>query len=146
MSTRTILLCLLAIAASLSLAMCGGESPLSPSSAPMARVDDAPDVTGVVTSAANARGGVPKVTICHIPPGNPDNAHEITVGEPAVPAHLAHGDTMGACQAEEPPGVCGGDCSAFDLADPADAICCEEREDCGLGFDPIREDFACVAN
>jgi hypothetical protein len=42
-------------------------------------------------------GGVPKVTICHIPPGNPENAHEITVGAPAVPAHLAHGDLVGSC-------------------------------------------------
>lgn len=43
-----------------------------------------------------------KVTICHIPPGNPANAHEITVASPAVVnAHMKHGDTMGAC----PPGV-----------------------------------------
>ena len=36
-----------------------------------------------------------KVTICHIPPGNPDNAHAITVGAPAVPAHVAqHGDVV----------------------------------------------------
>jgi hypothetical protein len=38
-----------------------------------------------------------KVTLCHVPPGNPDNAHTITVGAPAVPAHLAHGDTLGPC-------------------------------------------------
>lgn len=39
-----------------------------------------------------------KVTICHRPPGNPDNAHTITVGEPAVQAHLRnHGDTLGPC-------------------------------------------------
>jgi hypothetical protein len=41
--------------------------------------------------------GVEKVTICHIPPGNPDHAHTITVGAPAVSAHLAHGDTLDAC-------------------------------------------------
>jgi hypothetical protein len=41
--------------------------------------------------------GGTEVTICHIPPGNPDNAHTITVGAPAVPAHLAHGDTLGPC-------------------------------------------------
>jgi hypothetical protein len=46
---------------------------------------------------------VEKVTICHIPPGNPENAHTITVGAPAVEAHLTqHGDSIGAC--EEPPG------------------------------------------
>jgi|SRR5918998_435598 hypothetical protein len=38
-----------------------------------------------------------KVTICHIPPGNPDNAHTIRVSENAVDAHLAHGDTLGKC-------------------------------------------------
>ena len=38
-----------------------------------------------------------QVTICHIPSGNPANAHTITVGASAVPAHLAHGDTLGAC-------------------------------------------------
>ena len=38
-----------------------------------------------------------KVTLCHIPPGNPANAHTITVGEPAMRAHLAHGDYLGPC-------------------------------------------------
>jgi hypothetical protein len=38
-----------------------------------------------------------KVDICHIPPGNPSNAHTITVSTSAVKAHLAHGDTMGEC-------------------------------------------------
>jgi hypothetical protein len=32
-------------------------------------------------------------TICHIPPGNPANAHLITIGSPAVRAHLDHGDS-----------------------------------------------------
>ena len=38
-----------------------------------------------------------KVTLCHIPPGNPGNAKTITVGASAVAAHLAHGDTLGPC-------------------------------------------------
>jgi len=38
-----------------------------------------------------------KVTICHRPPGNPSNAHTISVGEPATAAHLKHGDHLGAC-------------------------------------------------
>jgi len=38
-----------------------------------------------------------KVTICHIPPGNPDARHTLTIDGSAWPAHQAHGDTMGAC-------------------------------------------------
>ena len=56
--------------------------------------------TGSAQSQAFGYGyGAGKVTICHIPPGNPGNAHTITVGAPAVSAHLAHGDTLGACAA-----------------------------------------------
>lgn len=38
-----------------------------------------------------------KLLLCHYPPGNPGNRHEICVGWPAKPAHLAHGDTLGTC-------------------------------------------------
>lgn len=39
-----------------------------------------------------------KELICHIPPGNPDNAHTICVGAPAVAPHQRlHGDTLGPC-------------------------------------------------
>ncbi|HLP51394.1 MAG TPA: T9SS type A sorting domain-containing protein [Chitinophagales bacterium] len=43
-----------------------------------------------------------KVLICHIPPGNPANSHTLSVSANAIPAHLAHGDVLGACGA-----VCG---------------------------------------
>ena len=39
--------------------------------------------------------------ICHVPPGNRKNMHTIQVGEPAIDAHLAHGDMLGACPGEE---------------------------------------------
>ena len=39
-----------------------------------------------------------RVAICHVPPGNPDNTHTITVSINAVPAHLAHGDYCGPCE------------------------------------------------
>jgi hypothetical protein len=40
-----------------------------------------------------------KVTICHIPPGNPAERHTITVDESAVAAHvIEHGDYIGPCQ------------------------------------------------
>lgn len=38
-----------------------------------------------------------KVTICHIPPGNPGNAHTISVSPNAVDTHLRHGDHCGEC-------------------------------------------------
>ena len=41
--------------------------------------------------------GADDVAICHVPPGNPNQAHLIVVGRPAVAAHLAHGDNLGAC-------------------------------------------------
>jgi hypothetical protein len=48
--------------------------------------------------AVNAGSDNEKVTICHIPPGNPDNRHEITVSIFAVPAHvMLHGDNLGTC-------------------------------------------------
>lgn len=43
-----------------------------------------------------------KVAICHLPPGNPDNAQNLNVNENAVKAHLAHGDWIGACAACDP--------------------------------------------
>jgi hypothetical protein len=44
-------------------------------------------------------GGGNKVTICHVPPGNPDNAHTIRVGENAAARHLDRhaGDFEGRC-------------------------------------------------
>lgn len=38
-----------------------------------------------------------RVTICHKPPGNPENSHTLQVGKSAVQAHLNHGDSMGEC-------------------------------------------------
>jgi hypothetical protein len=44
----------------------------------------------VKKSAAQQQYGQPKVTICH-------KGHTITIAQPALPAHLAHGDTVGPC-------------------------------------------------
>lgn len=38
-----------------------------------------------------------KVYMCHIPPGNPSNAHTISISTNAIAAHLAHGDQLGQC-------------------------------------------------
>lgn len=39
-----------------------------------------------------------KVTICHIPPGNPENRRTLQVGRNALQAHLDHGDHEGPCE------------------------------------------------
>ncbi|MCZ6654091.1 MAG: right-handed parallel beta-helix repeat-containing protein [Planctomycetota bacterium] len=39
-----------------------------------------------------------RVTICHLPPGNLNNARTIIVNMRALPAHLAHGDFCGPCE------------------------------------------------
>ena len=46
-----------------------------------------------------------KCTICHVPPGNPPNAHTITVGCSAVQAHLRNhpGDCLGPCPCQPTP-------------------------------------------
>lgn len=43
-----------------------------------------------------------KVTICHFPPGNPDNGQTIEIDTSALSAHLVHGDTIGACVSTPP--------------------------------------------
>ena len=58
-------------------------------------------VLGAAAAFADSAG---KVDICHIPPGNPDNAHVINVSVHAIPAHLAHGDTLGECGGGGPVG------------------------------------------
>ena len=41
--------------------------------------------------------GKNKKSVCHYPPGNPENFHSICISSNAVPAHLAHGDVLGEC-------------------------------------------------
>jgi len=48
-------------------------------------------------SVASAQYQYGKVTICHVA-GKSGQDVTITVAAPAVPAHLAHGDTVGACR------------------------------------------------
>jgi hypothetical protein len=48
-------------------------------------------------------GNTKKTTICHVPPGNPANAHTLCIGNPAVSPHIHHhGDYVGPCKAEIP--------------------------------------------
>lgn len=49
-----------------------------------------------VVSVANS--GAQKLELCHVPPGDPSDAHTITVGLRAAESHLAnHDDSLGAC-------------------------------------------------
>jgi hypothetical protein len=73
---------------------------------------------GVISGNALAGN---KVTICHIPPGNPDNAHAITISRSALSAHLAHGDTVGFCSSGS------GNSTVASLAGPQFTIC-DDRE------------------
>ena len=41
-----------------------------------------------------------KVLVCHIPPGNPANAHTISISEDDVDDHLDHGDFLGDCDGD----------------------------------------------
>lgn len=35
-----------------------------------------------------------EISVCHVPPGNPGNCHEITISVNALDAHLDHGDLV----------------------------------------------------
>ena len=65
----------------------GPNGGVSQDVAPVAAIAIAPALLPATTS----------LTICHIPPGNPGNAHTITVDVASWPAHQAHGDYQGAC-------------------------------------------------
>ena len=52
--------------------------------------------------APGAMAQAPRVDICHIPPGNPDNPQSITISENALSTHLDHGDSLGACESAQP--------------------------------------------
>lgn len=88
---------------------------------------------------STAFGGATKVDLCHIPPGDPDNFHTISINEKAVPSHIRHGDTLGVCEdIEEPPvNLC--TCFTTDTAaemdkiDPSDL---GEVDACDTDFDP----------
>ena len=49
-------------------------------------------VSGAFSSFTNSANN--KITICHIPPGNPGNCHEITISVNGLNAHLGHDDTF----------------------------------------------------
>jgi len=46
---------------------------------------------------AQGNSGKTRLTICHVPPGNPDARRTMTVPESAWGAHESHGDALGPC-------------------------------------------------
>lgn len=69
-----------------------------------------------------------KITMCHLPPGNPANAHTISVGPPAFKAHLAHGDYLGACGPVSCIGEDDGPCSS--TRDCCEGLTCDQSSLC----------------
>ena len=91
--------------------------------------------------------GEKKVTLCHFPPGNSDAPHTISVGEPAVPAHIAHGDRVGACTATCPTNCDDGNLCTSDSCGP-DGQCLHTQVSCDDGVtctqDACDPDVGCV--
>src|SRR4051794_18513727 len=87
------------LASVLSLAACGTGTDSSSAALELIDEDGAKQVCtpGQPDLRACDPANTKKTTICHIPPGNPSNAHTICVGNAAVPAHVAHGDALGSC-------------------------------------------------
>src|SRR5262245_22227808 len=85
-----------------------------------------------------------QVTICHLPPGDPANALTIVVDDHSLPAHIAHGDNLGACgpACQDPGGTCtndtdccGGTCTTNAQCCMPDGGSCETRADCCSGLE-----------
>jgi len=87
--------------------------------------------------------GIPQVTVCHCPDGNPENCNTLNVGAPAAIAHLLNheNDYRGECE-QPPEGVCEVQSwTCEECADPivnTDHVCyepqqafCTENYDCG---------------
>ncbi len=90
----------------------------------------------LMCSSHASAGPAPKVEICHIPPGNPANAHTIRVSGNAIKAHLKHGDTVGPCEAACPDGCDDGNACTIDRCDAGACshapVSCNDGEQCTL--------------
>ena len=91
------------------------------------------------SALAKGGGGQQKVTLCHV---DQETGEEITitVGAPAVPAHLAHGDTLGECPAP----ICN---ECFDIAETAFEECVEAggtTDECRVEVEPSLTECALV--
>ena len=109
---------------------------------------------GVLLLGSTAMAGAPKVDICPIPSGNPGNPQSISVGPSAVPAHLAHGDTLGTCGGCEPVSIicsgsivpCGANCACAPALAGGGGSCIGLSQDafpCSA-TDPCPDGFVCI--
>ena len=96
--------------------------------------------------------GNAKVQVCHAPPDDPSNFQTISVTEKALPAHLAHGDTSGSCDAACDPsaGECQDDLCASVICEPIDqchtageCMVVGDKAICGEGV-PMPDGSECV--
>jgi hypothetical protein len=73
-----------------------------------------------------------KVKVCHIPPDDPLNKHEITITSNSMSAHLAHGDTVGACVVviNCNDGICRQECLDNCILPPPPPPICESSNKC----------------
>lgn len=97
-----------------------------------------------VSRTANAEK---KVTLCHIPPGDPAHPQTLSVAEAAVRAHLAHGDQVGACAAGcasscDDGNLCTSDSCSADGACLHAPVSCDDGAVCTL--DACDPDVGCL--
>jgi probable HAF family extracellular repeat protein len=57
------------------------------------------DMTKLMLEFGRLKPEDTRAEVCHISPGNHGARHTITIASSALQAHLAHGDTLGACEA-----------------------------------------------
>lgn len=80
----------------------------------------------VLLFSSTVFAGSPKVEVCHVPPGNPDNFHTIKISEKALGKHLGHGDLAGPCNA-----ICS------QLCDDGNACTVDDLGDCETNGCPV---------
>ncbi|HET9662259.1 MAG TPA: carboxypeptidase regulatory-like domain-containing protein [Thermomicrobiales bacterium] len=93
-------------------------------------------LAGVKATDTAAAG---KTTICHFPPDNPANVQIISVGNPALPDHFAHGDmVLGECCVYSECAPTMGDCGVLvdclaDQGSPSSCVYSDDSSMCGGG-------------
>ena len=100
-----------------------------------------PVLSGDELNGATSEDSSGKITICHVPPGNPANAHTIVVGASAWKGHSRHpGDHLGACGGQgtpdagvppESPDAGTGTPTPPDAGTPPGPVCAPEGAACG---------------